>query len=152
MSLYTNDCTSSYPSIKVVKFADDTTVLGIIHAKTSNKNLRECPSSGCSARWMSPPGSAPNSAGSPLKVSSPPSVVTSILCSHQRRQECIVQTTSLTGLETGASVGSTQGKTQAEGKEDSGGSITPSSLPVHNSLTLKSPVCISHLANKEILI
>ena len=29
-SLYTNDCTSSHPSIRLVKFADDTTVLGLI--------------------------------------------------------------------------------------------------------------------------
>ncbi len=29
-SLYTNDCTSKYPSVKLLKFADDTTVIGLI--------------------------------------------------------------------------------------------------------------------------
>ncbi|KAK3554261.1 hypothetical protein QTP70_020119, partial [Hemibagrus guttatus] len=30
-SLYTNDCTSTDPSVKLLKFADDTTVIGLIH-------------------------------------------------------------------------------------------------------------------------
>ncbi len=29
-SLYTNDCTSTNPSVKLLKFADDTTVIGLI--------------------------------------------------------------------------------------------------------------------------
>ncbi len=29
-SLYTNDCTSKYPSVKLLKFADDTTLIGLI--------------------------------------------------------------------------------------------------------------------------
>ncbi|KAL0159408.1 hypothetical protein M9458_043133, partial [Cirrhinus mrigala] len=29
-SLYTNDCTSKDPSVKLLKFADDTTVIGLI--------------------------------------------------------------------------------------------------------------------------
>ncbi len=29
-SLYTNDCTSKYPSVKLLKFVDDTTVIGLI--------------------------------------------------------------------------------------------------------------------------
>lgn len=29
-SLYTNDCTSKHPSVKLLKFADDSTVIGLI--------------------------------------------------------------------------------------------------------------------------
>lgn len=30
-TLYTNDCTSSYPSTFIVKFSDDTAILGLIY-------------------------------------------------------------------------------------------------------------------------
>ncbi len=33
-SLYTNDCTSTDPSVKLLKFADDTTLIGVITLKT----------------------------------------------------------------------------------------------------------------------
>lgn len=107
-SLYTNDCISSCPTITVVKFADDTTVLGLVHPNPSNKHLRECSPSSCSARWMSPPGSAPISKGSQLKVSSPLPSLWYHASSAHTKEDCIVQTSSrLTG--------SGRGKTQAEG-------------------------------------
>ncbi len=30
-SMYTNNCSSKYPSVKLLKFADDTTLIGLIH-------------------------------------------------------------------------------------------------------------------------
>ncbi|KAK3521405.1 hypothetical protein QTP70_004346 [Hemibagrus guttatus] len=33
-SLYTNDCTTTDPSVKLLKFADDTTVIGLIQASS----------------------------------------------------------------------------------------------------------------------
>ncbi|KAL7826959.1 hypothetical protein AOLI_G00321680 [Acnodon oligacanthus] len=39
-SLYTNDCTSTDPSVKVLKYADDTTVIGLIRdGDTSDKRV-----------------------------------------------------------------------------------------------------------------
>ena len=40
-SLYTNDCTSSDPSVKLLKFADDTTVIGLIRDGDESAYRRE---------------------------------------------------------------------------------------------------------------
>ncbi|KAL0154303.1 hypothetical protein M9458_050416, partial [Cirrhinus mrigala] len=40
-SLYTNDCTSKDPSVKLLKFADDTTVIGLIRYGDESANRQE---------------------------------------------------------------------------------------------------------------
>ena len=41
LSLYTNDCTSGDPSVRVLKFADDTTVIGLIQDGGKSAYRRE---------------------------------------------------------------------------------------------------------------
>ncbi len=40
-SLYTNDCTSKEPSVKLLKFADDTTLIGLIQEGDESANRQE---------------------------------------------------------------------------------------------------------------
>src|SRR4029434_8532195 len=40
-SLYTNDCTSGDPSVKLLKFADDTSVIGLIRDDDESAYRRE---------------------------------------------------------------------------------------------------------------
>jgi len=40
-SLYTNDCTSKDPSVKLLKFADDTTVIGLIRDRDESAYRQE---------------------------------------------------------------------------------------------------------------
>ena len=40
-SLYTNDCTSEDPAVKLLKFADDTTVIGLIQGGDESAYRRE---------------------------------------------------------------------------------------------------------------
>ncbi len=40
-SLYTNDCTSKDPSVKLLKFADDTTLIGLIQDGDESANRQE---------------------------------------------------------------------------------------------------------------
>ncbi|KAK3574414.1 hypothetical protein QTP86_006579 [Hemibagrus guttatus] len=47
-SLYTNDCTSTDPSIKLLKFADDTTVIGLIHDESAYRQEIEQLAAWCS--------------------------------------------------------------------------------------------------------
>ncbi|KAK3508746.1 hypothetical protein QTP70_004225 [Hemibagrus guttatus] len=47
-SLYTKDCTSTDPSVKLMKFADDTTVIGLIHDESAYRQEVEQPAAWCS--------------------------------------------------------------------------------------------------------
>ena len=53
-SLYTNDCTSSDPSVKLLKFADDTTVIGLIRDGDESAYRRDSwPSGAVRTTWSS---------------------------------------------------------------------------------------------------
>ncbi len=55
-SLYTNDCTSKDPSVKLLKFADDTTLTGLIQDVTSlltDRRLRSWLSGAVLTTWSS---------------------------------------------------------------------------------------------------
>jgi hypothetical protein len=55
-SLYTNDCTSGDPSVKLLKFADDTTVIGLIRDGDESAYRREVDQL---ALWCNPTHSHP---------------------------------------------------------------------------------------------